>query len=320
MNSKTMLKTLSALTISAVFSVVTSQSFADYPEETIRIVVPWKAGGGTDSIARALAEPMEKITGQTVLIENISGGSRVPAHVGVKDAPPDGYRMLLNGSSDISTSIVYRDVPFSLEDYTCVGGVYETPVWMLANTARGWSNFDDFIAAAKAKPGQLAVGVTALKTPDEVMVKMLAAEAGIDVRIIPFNGGAALKKAVIADQIEAGILYAPVMLAEIESGTANILVAGGPLNAVKYAAIRDTKTPADYGVDVVFGSYRGVLMPKGATPAIKTAAEYLVKKAAMSPEFATFGEKFGFAPRWVSGADYCNVIAKEMDVFKSVGN
>jgi tripartite-type tricarboxylate transporter receptor subunit TctC len=293
---------------------------ADYPEQTIHLVVPWRAGGGTDSIARALAAAMEEVSGQSVVVENVSGGARVPGTMSVVEAKPDGYRMLLNGSSDISSSMVFRDVPFKLDDFVCIGGVYQTPVWILSHRDQGFKSFDDLVAAAKEEPGKLTIGVTALKTPDETLAKLLSEKHGIDVRIIPFDGGAALKKALLGNQVSAGVLYVPVMLPEIESGAVDLLVAGGSLQNVNYPPIRNTKTPADYGVDIVIGSFRGVLMPKGVPESVRKAAVELVQKAVESESYKAFGEKFGVAPEWLPGQRYCDFIAEEMRVFESVNN
>ena len=319
------MKTFKALTAGLIAGAVAVSSFtyggearADYPEKTIHIVVPWKAGGGTDSIARALATAMEEVSDQSVVIENISGGARVPGTMSVANADPDGYRMLLNGSSDISSTIVFRDVPFKLDDFVCVGGVYQTPVWIVANKAQGFESFDDFIAAAKKKPGELAIGVTTLNSPDETLVKMLAQKQGIDIRIIPFNGGAALRKALLGNQVPAGMLYVPVGLTEIKSGDLKAQVAGGSLKGVNFPPVRDTKIPSDYGADITIGSFRGVLMPKGVSEERLQAAIELVGKAVEQDSYKAFGEKFGVAPTWLPGKKYCDFIAEEMRVFQSV--
>jgi len=307
-----------AVAVSAV--AFSGKAHAEYPDKTIHIVVPWKAGGGTDSIARALATAMEKVSGQSVIIENISGGARVPGTLSVKKAKPDGYRMLLNGSSDISSTIVFRDVPFKLSDFVCVGGVYQTPVWIVANKAQGFNSFDDFIAAAKKQPGKLAIGVTTLNSPDEVLVKTLAEKQKLDIRIIPFNGGAALRKALLGNQVTAGVLYVPVGLGEIESGDLKALVAGGSLKGVNYPPVHDTKIPSDYGADITIGSFRGVLLPKGVPEKTLKAAIDLVGKAVKEDSFKAFGKKFGVAPTWLPGTKYCDFIKEEMRVFKAAKN
>lgn len=293
-------------------------ALAEYPADTLRIVVPWRAGGGTDSIARALATPLEEIAGQPVLVENITGGAGNAGMLAVKDADADGYTMLLNGSSDISAPIAFRDVPFALDDYVCVGGVYDTPVWIVANADQGFETFADFVEAAKAAPGQLTLGVTALATPDHVLAQSLVDHFGIDVRIIPFNGGAPLKKAVIADQVNAGVLIAPVMLAEVQEGLATVLIAGGSLANINEPSLHGVETPADHGLDIEVGMIRGVFMPKGVPEDVRARAVELVGAAAQSDAFKRFGDTFGFAPVWIPGDAFCEFMREEGAIYASM--
>lgn len=313
------IKLMAFAMLGGFITTMVAPALADgYPSETIRIVVPWRAGGGTDSIARALATPMEKISGQSVIVENITGGAGNAGMLAVKNARSDGYTLLLNGSSDVTAPIVFRDVPFSLDDYVCVGGVYQTPAWILSNTKQGFKDFGDFVAKAKEQPGKLALGVTALATPDHVLAEALVKKFGIKVRIIPFNGGAPLKKALMGNQVDAGVLIAPVMLNEVKGGVADVLVSGGSLKNINYEPLHSTKIPSDYGVPIEIGSVRGVFMPKGVPAAIVKKAEELVGKAAQSEDFKKFGENFGFAPIWMPAKQFCQFMKEEDKVYRSI--
>lgn len=304
--------------VGSIAAGAATQAMAEFPENTIRIVVPWRAGGGTDSIARALATPMEELAGQSVLVENVTGGAGNAGMLAVKNADADGYTMVLNGSSDITAPIVFRDAPFSLDDYTCVGGVYDTPVWIVANKEQGFETFADFVTAAKAAPGELTLGVTALNAPDDVFAKAITKAQGIDVRIIPFDGGAPLKKALIGNQVNAGVLIAPVMLGEVQGGIANVLVAGGSMKAITYEPLQSLQTGADYGVTSDITLVRGVFLPKGVPADVAAKVEELVGKAAQSDSFVEFGKGFGFAPIWMPGEQYCDFMKQEDAVYRAM--
>lgn len=317
-NKRVLSFAVAAAMVGSVLAVSAVEARADYPENTIRIVVPWRAGGGTDSIARALATPMEKLAGQSVLVENVTGGAGNAGMLAVKNSEPDGYTMVLNGSSDITAPIVFRNAPFSLDDYVCVGGIYDTPVWVVANKDQGFETFADFVTAAKAAPGELTLGVTALNAPDDVFAKAISKAQGIDVRIIPFDGGAPLKKALIANQVNAGVLIAPVMLSEVQGGVANVLVAGGSMNAITYEPLQSLETGAKYGVTSDITLVRGVFLPKGTPADVAAQAEALVGKAAQSDSFVQFGKTFGFAPIWMPGEQYCEFMEQEDAVYRSM--
>ncbi len=304
--------------VGAISMAAVGDGLADYPDGTLRIVVPWRAGGGTDSIARALATAMEEVSGQTVIVENITGGAGNAGMLAVKNARPDGNTMLLNGSSDVTAPIVFREVPFSLDDYVCIGGVYQTPAWVLSNKEQGFGSFGDFVKAAKDSPGKLSLGVTALATPDHVLAEALVKQHGIDVRIIPFNGGAPLKKALIGNQVNAGVLIAPVMLNEVKGGIANVLVSGGSLEGINYAPLHDIEVPSDYGVDIEIGSVRGVFMPKDVPAEVAAKAEEIVGSAAQSQAFRDFGDNFGFAPIWMPAEAFCSFMKEEDAIYRSI--
>ncbi|MEO4043648.1 tripartite tricarboxylate transporter substrate binding protein [Hoeflea sp. CAU 1731] len=291
---------------------------AEYPDDTIRIIVPWRAGGGTDSIARALAGPMEDVAGQPVLVENITGGAGNAGMLAVKDAVADGYTMLLNGSSDINAPIAFRDVPFSLDDYVCVGGVYDTPTWIISNSDKGYGDFADFVEAAQAAPGELSLGVTALASPDHVLAELLVEKYEIDVRIIPFNGGAPLKKAILANQVDAGVLIAPVMLSEVQEGLARVLVAGGSLGQISDSSLHNVATLQDHGVDATIGMVRGVFLPSNTPEEVRQKAIEIVGSAAASEAFAKFGTTFGFAPVWIPGDAFCDFMKTEGEIYSSM--
>jgi tripartite-type tricarboxylate transporter receptor subunit TctC len=315
----TFLSAAVALTVATAATAASiGQALADYPDNTLRIVVPWRAGGGTDSVARALATPMEQMTGQAVLVENVTGGSGTAGMLAVKNAKADGYTMVLNGSADITAPIVFKNVPYSMGDYVCVGGVYATPTWIIANKEQGFEDFGDFVEAAKAAPGELSLGVTALGSPDHVTADLLVKKHGIDVRIIPFNGGAPLKKALIGNQVNAGVLIAPVMLEEVKAGVANVLVAGGSLKSIKYPPLQDMKVLADYGVEQEISMVRGVYMAKDTPADVVEKAIEIVGEAAQSQSFKDFGEKFGFDPVWIPGEKFCEFMASEDKAYRSI--
>lgn len=290
----------------------------DYPDDTIHIVVPWRAGGGYDTVARALAKPLETVSGQSVVVDNITGGAGNAGMLAVKQSRANGYTMLLNGSADITAPIVYREVPYALSDYICVGGVYQTPAWVIANSAKGFKSWGDYVEAAKAAPGTMTLGVTDLATPDSTLAEALVKKAGIDVRIIPFNGGAPLKKALLGNQVDAGVLIAPVMLEEIKNGDAMMLVSGGSLANINYEPLQAAETPAAYGLDIEIGSTRGIFLPKDVPAEIAAKAEELIGAAAKSDEFKEFGDNFGFAPIWMPGEEFCTFMQEEDAIYRSI--
>ena len=296
-----------------------SASAADsYPSRTIHVVVPWKAGGGTDAIGRAYAQALKEVSGQDVVVDNINGASGAVGTAKVAHAKPDGYTLILNGDADMNAGLAFRHEPYSLDDFIYVGGVYESPTWMLSNKESGYSSFADFEKAARAHPGQLTIGVGGATGAHMLMAAAIRGFAGLDVRIIPYSGGADLKKALLGNQVDAGVIHAPVLLSEVKTGLIKVLATGAPLSRVEYPPIRDVLTLRQLKIPVSFGIARVVMVPKGTPKEVVEKLGELSKKAVESKSYQVFGAKFGFVPEWIPGSEETADIHEQLKTFQEI--
>lgn len=291
---------------------------AEFPEDTLRIIVPWRAGGGTDTIARAFAASMEELVDQAVVVENLTAGTGTAGMMAVKKAEPDGHTMLLTGSSDLNTPIIFRSTPYALDDYACAGAFYNTPTWALAHKDQGLVTLGDFIDRAKAQPGELTIGVGSLASAHYVMAAAIVGNNGIDVRIIPFDGGGPLKKALIGNQVTMGVIHSPVLLNEVKDGLIVPLAAGGDMANINHPPVRDLPHIETYNTPIEVGTIRGIYLPKTTPDETRAEVEALVKRAAENDAFRAFGESFGFAPVWMSGEQYCGHLRSEQAQFRDI--
>ncbi|WP_420393143.1 tripartite tricarboxylate transporter substrate binding protein [Acuticoccus sp.] len=313
---KLKLITLAAGALAA--AAVVPAAAQEYPSDTIRMVVPWRAGGGTDTIARAIAAAMEKEAGRAVVVDNLTAGTGNAGHVHVKDAEPDGHTMLLTGSSDLNVPVIFRNVPYALEDFACLGGFYDTPTWVLAHKDQGMDDFADFVERAKERPGELTVGVGSFISSHYVLARALVGMNELDARIIPFDGGGPLMKAILGNQVDIGVIHAPVLLDAVQAGDVKVLTAGGSLENINYEPVRATKTAAEYNAPVEIGIIRGLFVPKDTPQEVREQASALVEAAAKSEDFKAFGENFGFAPVWMDGDAFCDFIQKENAQYREI--
>jgi tripartite-type tricarboxylate transporter receptor subunit TctC len=291
---------------------------ADYPGKTIHIVVPWKAGGGTDAIGRGFAEALKTVVDVSVVVDNISGAGSVTGTVKVAKSRPDGYTLLMNGTTDMTAVLTFKKVPFSLDDLTYIGGFFTSPTWVLCHKDRGYKDLEDFLAKAKANPGNLTVGTAGPAGAQMLMASAIKGNTGADFRIIPYSGGKDLKKALIGNQVDAGIIHAPVLLAEVKAGLIKILGTGMPLDKITYPPARDIKTLKDIGIPIEIGITRGIYVPKATPRDITSRLSKIVEKAAKSERFKEFGNKFGFAPVWIPGPKFEKQIRSELGLFEDI--
>lgn len=318
LNTKLRLSTLLGAFALAAMTISGGAAKAEFPENTIHLVLPWKAGGGTDTIVRGYQKAFEKAAGVTVVIDNVNGAKSVTGTLKVAKAKPDGYTVLFNGSLDLTSNLAMKPLPYDVSSFKAVGGVYTTPTWLITNTKRPYKDFQDFLDAAKAKPGELSMGTAG--STHTLLSHALKGATGLDFKIVPFSGGADLKKALIGDEVDIGQFHSPVMINEVKAGIIRPLVATASMKGINYEPVQNIKTLSDYGIDMPVQITRGMVVPKGTPDAIVAKLEAIAKAAAMDPSFAKFGETFGFKPVWVSAADYGKQLNDEVKLLTDIKN
>ena len=273
----------------------------DYPSDTIRLVVPWAAGGGTDRIARGFAEALEEQAGVSVVVENVDGAGSITGTVRVANARPDGYTLLLNMDSAITGAMAYREIPVDFDDFVYIGGVYSSPTWIVSHSDQGLADLGALMERARAEPDSVTIGTAGPAGSPMLMAAAIAAAADAGVRIIPYDGGASLKQALLGNQVTAGVIHAPVMLPEVEEGMMTVLAAGEPLDAIVFEPLRGTPTLDAFGIEASFGLTRAIFAPADTPEDVVATLTDLVRAAVESEGYAAFGEEFGFAPVWMDG-------------------
>ncbi len=289
---------------------------AAYPDKPIHMVVPWDAGGGTDVVGRALTEAMKKFTSANIVVENITGAGGSTGNKKVADAAPDGYTLLFNGDTDILGALTVMKTDYSLKSFTYIGGVFYSPTWILTHKDSGIESFEDFLKKAKAQPGKLTLGSTTPSGAQMVMCAGIQEATKAPFRIIPYQGGKDISKALLGNQVNAGVIHAPVMLPEVKAGIIKVIGTGGNLDKCTFEPVRSIKPLKATGIPVEMGIYRGVMVPAGTPADVVATLADIVKKATLSPEFAEFGQRFGFLPQWCDGAEYEKNINAQLASFQ----
>ncbi len=289
---------------------------AAYPEKPIHMIVPWAAGGGTDVVARALVEAMKKFTDVAIVVDNVTGAGGSTGNKKVAEAAPDGYTILFNGDTDILGALSVMKTTYDLDSFKYVGGVFYSPTWILSHKDRNITSMKDFIEKAKADPNKLILGSTTPSGAQMVMCASIQAATKAPFRIVPYQGGKDMTKALLGNQCDAGIIHAPMLLPEVKSGVIKVIGTGGSLANCSYEPVRSIKPLAEEGIPVEMGINRGVLVPAGTPDDVVQKLTEIVKSAAESQEFKEFGERFGFTPQWTPGDAYKKGFVKQMETFE----
>lgn len=177
-----------------------------YPAKTVKIVVPFAAGGGSDILTRTVAAKLQEKWAQPVIVENMPGAGTTIATASVAKAAPDGYTLLIAASSMGPNVSLYKNLTFNAEkDLAPISGLVTFPNVMLIHPDLPVKNLADLIALAKSKPGQLNYASVGNGTTPHLSMEVLKKMAGIDMVHVPYKGTAPAVTAVMAG--EAAVMF-----------------------------------------------------------------------------------------------------------------
>jgi tripartite-type tricarboxylate transporter receptor subunit TctC len=287
-----------------------------YPARPVRIIVPFAPGGGSDFIARFMAQRLAAGLGTQVIVENKPGaGGVIGIEQGVKSAP-DGYNLVLIASSYTVNPSVYRLSFDPVADITPIVQLSQGPLLVVVNPSVPVKTAKDLIALAKAKPGEINFA-----TPGQGSVIHMATEffdnmAQIKMNHIPYKGTGPALTDTIAGQTQVLFSSTATALGHVKSGK---LKAVGVTTAKRIAALPDVPTVSESGLpgyEVVL--WHGLIGPKGLPKAVVDRIGGEVNKALRQKETAEQLESDGVAPAGGTPEQFAAQIKREIGVWKKV--
>lgn len=261
-----------AAVIVAVFAAVflglagaSGEARAQWPEKPIRVVVPWPAGGGSDVVARAVAQPLAEQLKQSIVIDNRPGANGGIGSASVARAPADGYTLVwVTADTHAMNPHVYPKLGYDpRSDFAAVGLVGYFPYALIVNSAFPANTVNEFVAHAKQSPGKVTFASWGIGGSAHVAMEMFRVQGQFDVLHVPYTGAAPAIAAVAAGQVDSMIVPMSVAKPQAEGGKVKIL---GLASGKRFAAAPELKTFAEQGVPVDAGTWVGLMAPAG-TPA-----------------------------------------------------
>ncbi len=272
----------------ALACVVVSFSAAaqDYPNKSIRFVVPYPPGGASDVVARLIGQKMSDTWKQQVVIENRAGANGIIAMSYVATSAPDGYTLLMSnvGPSAINPSI-YKKLPYdAIKDFTPVSLTNLVPLMMVVNSSLDVSTVADFLARAKAAPGAWTYGTGGTGTAGHLAMELFMMNAGIKMQGVSYKGDGLALTDIIGGQITT-------MFTTVVSGAPH--VQSGRLKALavttrqRLAALPNLPTVAEAAAQPGFEavSWGGVMVPANTPRAVVNKLNVEINRILKLPEF-----------------------------------
>jgi tripartite-type tricarboxylate transporter receptor subunit TctC len=198
----------------AVFNVA-----AQYPAKPVRILVGFAPGGGTDIMARAVGAKLAESLKQQFVVENRPGANANLAAKLAAEAPADGYTLLFMSVAHIMSKPVYKNLGYDIErDFTPITVVSDVPNVIAANPALPAKTVKEYIALAKAKPGELTYGTSGIASPEHFAGEMFKTMTGTKLQMVPYKGGGPLAIDLAAGHVISSFSTMPAIISHIRSG------------------------------------------------------------------------------------------------------
>ena len=302
------MKWFAALALAATGAAVSAQA---YPHKTIRLIVPFPAGGPTDIIARTVGQKLTESMGQAVVIDNRGGsGGNIGADI-VAKAAPDGYTLLMAIVSFAINPSLYSKSPFDpVKDFAPITRTGAATIIFVASPAVGAKTIKDMIALAKAKPKQYNFGSPGAGTPHHLAGELLNTAAGIDLTHIPYKGAAPAIADLLGGQVNTAFVSLPAALPHVKAGK---LVGLGITSPGRSVVAPDLQTFAEQGLGgYALENWYGALAPAGTPKDVITKLNVEIVKALQLPDVKERLISQGFETRTSTPDEFAAYLKSEI--------
>ena len=240
----------------------------EYPQRPLRLIAPFPPGGGVDFLARIIGQKLSESWGQQVVIDNRSGGSGVIGMEIAARAAPDGYTLLMSEVGTLSINpAIFRSLPYApLRDFQPITKVGDIPLTCAVHPSLRINTLPQFVAAAKARPGEYRYASAGNGSMLHLATELLAQSAGIRLTHVPYKGGSLGLNAVLANEVSLLCMTTSSVKAHVQQGR---IVAIAMSTARRSPSLPDVRTVAEQGYEGYDAAqWVGLLAPRATAPAI----------------------------------------------------
>ncbi len=289
-----------------------SNAFAQgvYPNKPIRFVVPNPAGGLPDTVARILGQKLGERLGQQIIVDNRPGANGVVAAQNIFASPADGYTFLVTDSSMFTVNpSLYANLAYDAKkDFVPVSLIANAPLYLAVHPGVAANTLQEFIALAKARPGELSYGSSGVGSTHHLTMESLKNAVGIDVVHVPFKGSGQSVPALIGGQTSAVVSALPSLSGFVKTGQVKLLAVNSlrrSPQAPNVPAISETVPGFDFAPSI------GVLAAAGTPPAIIQRISSEIAALVKQPEVIESMNKMGIDPVGGSPEQYAALLKED---------
>jgi tripartite-type tricarboxylate transporter receptor subunit TctC len=288
-----------------------------YPSKTVRMIVPFSPGGGTDIIGRLVAQELNNAWGQAVVVDNRGGsGGTIGTQIAVQ-ATPDGYTMVLCSLGLTYAPALYPDLPYDpRKDLAPISRVASQPFVYVVTPSLGVNSMRELIALAKAKPGEIRYGSGGAGGASHLGTELLKMLTGVQLVHVPYKGTAPALIAMLAGEIHFQLTGIATVLQHIKAGKMRALAVSG---AKRSAVAPEVPTVSESGVaGYEFDVWYGMLFPAKTPRPIVQKVNADINRALQSPALLKRFSALGLEPAGNSPDEFSRLIRAEVDKWNKV--
>ena len=292
-------------------------SAQDYPTKPVRMIVPFAPGGGTDIIARLIAQHLTEKWGQTVVVDNRGGSGGIIGTKLATESAPDGYTMVLCSLGVSYAPALYSKLPFDpLKDLLPISRVAQQPFVYVVTPALGVNSMKELIAMAKSKPGRIRYGSGGAGGSSHLGTELLKVMTGTDMQHIPYKGTGPALNAMLGNEIQMQLIGISSVVPHLKTGRMKALAVSG---AKRSSAAPEIPTVAESVVPgYEFDVWYGMLFPAGAPRARVRKVNADINSALASPALAQRFTTLGLEAAGTTPEDFAAILRSEIAKWRKV--
>ena len=288
-----------------------------YPSKPVRIIVPYGPGGIADVTMRMVAQNLSQHLGQQFFIENRPGAGGIVGMQSAKDAPADGYTLVMLGGGLTIAKALFKSLPYNIEaDFTPVSTTASYGLVIATKAGSPYKTIQDVIAAAKARPGTLNFGTINAGSAQNLSAELFRTMSGLDVTIVPYKTTPDLANAVLRGDVDVAFEYFVGFQSPIINDQMIVLATTGRERASNLPNVPTVIESGVAGYEVT--SWNGLAVPAGTPTSIVALLNRAIDTALKSPEVQKFSGDAGMDARSMSPDDLRNRIKSDVAKWSQV--
>lgn len=293
--------------------MIVSSAVAAFPEKEITLIVPYNAGGGSDTTARIFAQFANKYFPKPIVVVNYPGGGGAVGQTRGSKAAPDGYTL-----TQITTSLTIqpylKKLSYDYKSFRPIAQLVDVPdVLMVRKDNEKFSTAEQFIAYAKANPGKIRVGTSGTGSTDHFTMMVLQQKGGMKLTLVPFSGADA-KVNLLGGHVDAAA-GGPEDVHDLPDLKALMVFAD-----TRFSSLPEVPTAKELGINWTSSVWRGIALPAGVPQEIVDYFDEMISKVMADPEYLKMVDNLGIPSVYMKSAEFTEKIKEKAEIYKALIN